>query len=76
MSRQREAIRKAATARGLVVKEMQWENWYDGGEMVGVAGGWFVTFEDERCEPLLGVLTATEAVEWIQRGWCDPRTDR
>ncbi len=41
-SRRRRRIREAVESRGHKVIEMNYEAWYDGGEMSGICGGWTV----------------------------------
>ncbi len=41
-TRARKRIRKAVETRGYDVVSIEWEPWYDGGEMSGICGGWTV----------------------------------
>lgn len=41
-TRARRRIRKAVENRGFNVLSMEWEPWYNAGEMSGLAGGWYV----------------------------------
>lgn len=41
-TRARQRIRKAVENRGFKVLTMDWEPWYNGGEMSGICGGWLV----------------------------------
>lgn len=41
-TRARRRIRKAVENRGFKVLSMEWEPWYNAGEMSGLAGGWSV----------------------------------
>ena len=39
-TRARRRIRNAVESRGYAVESLEWEPWYDGGEMNGLGGGW------------------------------------
>ena len=49
-TRARRRIRQAVESRGFQVKSLQWEPWYDAGEMSGIAGGWMLILD----RPYLG----------------------
>jgi hypothetical protein len=46
-TRARRRIRKAIESRGFTVESIEWEPWYDGGEMSGICGGWSVTTTED-----------------------------
>lgn len=40
-TRARRRIRKAVESRGYSLVSLEWEPWYDAGEMAGIGGGWY-----------------------------------
>lgn len=44
-TRARRRIRQAVEGRGYAVVDLDWEPWYDAGEMSGLAGGWALTVD-------------------------------
>lgn len=69
-SRARRRIRKAVESRGFKVLSMEYEPWYNAGEMSGITGGWTVltdrpwepntNYGDEACG-----LSVDEVLAWI-----------
>lgn len=75
-TRARRRIRQAVESRGYSVQKLTWASWYDGGEMLGICGGWDLfldrgylpnTFPDNQ----LGALTVEELLAQIDY-WLKP----
>ena len=69
-TRARRRIRKAVESRGYHLVSLEWEPWYDGGEMVGLCGGWYGEM-DRSPHPnihpgndIMG-LSVDETVAWV-----------
>lgn len=44
-TRARRRIRQAVESRGYTVRSLDWEPWYNAGEMSGLAGGWMLLLD-------------------------------
>lgn len=69
-TRARRRIRRAVESRGFKVLSIDWEPWYNGGEMSGICGGWTV-LTDRPWEPNTNYgdeamgLSVAEVLAWI-----------
>lgn len=75
-TRARRRIRKAVESRGYAVESMEWEPIYNAGEMMGLAGGWWITLDRDylpRTTPGndLGGLSVEEVLAEVDY-WLEP----
>lgn len=75
-TRSRRRIREAVESRGRKLVSLDYEHWYDGGEMSGTCGGWYGALDGpdalspHRPNDVMG-LSVDETIAWVDE-FLDP----